>query len=233
MLAKMDALFRNIALNFFVCMSAMSHGIGLLSTRAHPFTQSKLGWGWGWWENSWGLVVNDEVPTTTEMVATIAAFGVLQEAAFYYSHRLMHWGPLYRRVHKVHHEFHSPIALAATYSHPLEFVFQNIAPLVLPHLAARSHIVTFYVACYTGVISTQLAHTGYRFPFPWTFGPDPQPNFHDFHHEASTGNYGLVGLLDRLHGTDLMWREAVKKRGGHGYCYAQSQQQGRPKHKRK
>jgi hypothetical protein len=29
----------------------------------------------------------------------------------------------------------------------------------------------------------------------------------DFHHENFTGNYGLLGWLDRLHGTDRAWRE--------------------------
>ena len=56
---------------------------------------------------------------------------------------------------------------------------------------------------------------------------DAQPNFHgesrvdttkvdsrsraDFHHENFVGNYGLLGVLDRLHGTDKAWRERQAK----------------------
>jgi methylsterol monooxygenase len=33
----------------------------------------------------------------------------------------MHHGALYRRIHKQHHEFKAPFALAALYAHPIEF----------------------------------------------------------------------------------------------------------------
>ena len=37
------------------------------------------------------------------MVATVAALDVLHDAWFYWTHRLLHWRPLYRHVHYIHH----------------------------------------------------------------------------------------------------------------------------------
>ena len=56
-------------------------------------------------------------------------------------------------------------------------------------------------------------HAGYRFPWEPPF--DHQPDFHDFHHKNFTGNYGLLGVMDYLHGTDAVWRKyETEKRSG-------------------
>ena len=34
-----------------------------------------------------------------------------------------------------------------------------------------------------------------------------RPNFHDYHHEKFKVNYGNVGILDMLHGTDKMYQD--------------------------
>jgi sterol desaturase/sphingolipid hydroxylase (fatty acid hydroxylase superfamily) len=56
----------------------------------------------------------------------------------------------------------------------------------------------------TGILGTQLHHCGYR-P-KWMPDFDDNPNFHDFHHETFIGNFGMIGLCDWLHKTDLKWR---------------------------
>ncbi|GFZ51202.1 C-4 methylsterol oxidase [Saitozyma sp. JCM 24511] len=54
------------------------------------------------------------------MAAQIAFFFVFEDMFHYWAHRGLHYGPLYRHIHKVHHEFSAPIGLAAEYAHPLE-----------------------------------------------------------------------------------------------------------------
>ena len=47
------------------------------------------------------------------MVATVAALDVLHDAWFYWTHRLLHWRPLYRHVHYIHHRRASADHVAA------------------------------------------------------------------------------------------------------------------------
>ncbi len=35
---------------------------------------------------------------------TVALLDYLHDAWFYWTHRLLHWGPLYRHVHYIHHK---------------------------------------------------------------------------------------------------------------------------------
>ena len=196
-------LFANIAFNFGIVMLAIAHlFVGTMTARGR------------------GVIVSPELPPFWKTPLTIVLFGVLHEPVFYYSHRLLHWGPLFRHVHKVHHAFHAPIALAAVYAHPLEFALQNIMPLVAPYVFARTHLFTLFCGCVVNVLGTLVQHCGYR--FPWYLGGNPSgaknPNFHDFHHESTTDCFGISGLCDRWHGTDRKWQAAVaKRRGGHAY----------------
>lgn len=54
---------------------------------------------------------------------------------------------------------------------------------------------------------TQVHHSGYR--FPWHV--DHQPDFHDFHHckDGFHSNFGLLGVLDWLHSTDVKYRKLL------------------------
>jgi methylsterol monooxygenase len=49
-------------------------------------------------------------------------------------------------------------------------------------------------------LSTLNAHSGYHFPL------FPSPEAHDFHHLKFTQCYGVLGILDYLHGTDTLFR---------------------------
>ena len=77
-----------------------------------------------------------------------------------------------------------------------------------------SLIIQFYAICtylaliskkfrYTmALMSTLNAHSGYHFPF------FPSPEAHDYHHLKFNQCYGILGILDYLHGTDTLFRSS-------------------------
>lgn len=40
-------------------------------------------------------------------------------------------------------------------------------------------------------------------------GRMPMAAFHDWHHAQFDENFGVIGVLDRLHGTSKRWREQI------------------------
>lgn len=137
------------------------------------------------------------LPGVLDVLRDLAVCIGVEEVLFYYSHRALHSRALYARIHKVHHRFVAPIALAAFYAHPLEAAISNVLPLLVGPMLVRAHVTTVWLWTLMGIFGTQFHHCGYQFTPQW----DLQPRFHDRHHETNDCNFGLVGALDWLHGT--------------------------------
>mmetsp|Transcript_9128 Transcript_9128/g.10428 ORF Transcript_9128/g.10428 Transcript_9128/m.10428 type:complete len:283 (-) Transcript_9128:776-1624(-) len=156
-----------------------------------------------------GVYVSKELPSLTEVVfhTLIAPFAT--EVTFFVSHYWLHTKPLYKRVHKVHHDFKSPHALACIYAHWFEALVGNTFGVMGPAFFLNLHVLEWYVGLVLGWVGTCIGHSGYDLPWHKKrsngFG-----DFHDFHHENFVGNYGSIGLLDWLCGTDQKWRERCK-----------------------
>jgi len=147
-----------------------------------------------------GFDTGRQLPTFQWVLFELTVFILIDELGFYYSHRLLHSRLLYRRVHKWHHEWTSPIAIAAIYAHPLEYMLSNIGPLLLGVLVMGSHMATTWLWFCLAIFNTINSHSGYHLPF------FPSPEAHDFHHQTFTQCFGMLGVLDRLHGTDAKFR---------------------------
>jgi len=132
-------------------------------------------------------------PPITGFVRDVILCVLIREILFYYSHRLLHHPYFYAPIHKVHHRFTAPMALAAQYAHPVEHFFANILPIVLPPKLLNVHIVTWWFFLAIELIETTTVHSGFDF-FGWAI-------MHDLHHQSFRVNFGTVGLLDWLHGT--------------------------------
>jgi sterol desaturase/sphingolipid hydroxylase (fatty acid hydroxylase superfamily) len=72
----------------------------------------------------------------------LAACVVIVDLWFYWTHRALHWPPLYRTVHKIHHRFTAPCAVVAVYAHPLEFALGNLAAVALGPVLTNAHPYT-------------------------------------------------------------------------------------------
>jgi methylsterol monooxygenase len=149
-----------------------------------------------------GCSFERELPTFNRVIVELLICVVVEELLFYYSHRLLHHPRIYKHVHKIHHEWTAPIGIVSVYAHPLEHVISNMVPLLVGPLLCGSHIATTWLWYTLALFSTTIHHCGYHFPLL------PSPEFHDFHHLKFTQNYGVLGVLDRFHGTDNQFRSS-------------------------
>ena len=118
---------------------------------------------------------------------------ISEDFCFHMSHRILHFKPIYRYVHKWHHEFKHPISISGDYVHPLEFVCSGMLPSFsgLLLLGNKIHLWTIMVWGVFRFIEAHDGHCGYE--FPWSifrlmpFNCDA--TYHNFHHTNNVGNY--------------------------------------------
>jgi sterol desaturase/sphingolipid hydroxylase (fatty acid hydroxylase superfamily) len=187
---EFQKLFKNLAFKSFVVLPAIIPFFGL-TVRMEP-----------------------ELPGPWEMFSHIVGAVLFNEILFFYGHWLFHANKfLYKNVHKIHHEFKVPLAMAAIHCHWAEFLISDIGPLAAGLMALNSHGFTGIVWCAFAVMATQTHHCGIRWPWIdfFSFGAEAQPNYHDWHHEKFNVNYGAMGWLDDLHATSWDWKSEVTR----------------------
>ncbi|KHJ91617.1 hypothetical protein OESDEN_08514 [Oesophagostomum dentatum] len=67
-------------------------------------------------------------------------------------------------------------------------------PIIGPTLCG-AHVTTIWVWTCIAITSTTSSHSGYHFPFQLS------PEFHDYHHMTFNECFGVIGVLDHIHGT--------------------------------
>ncbi|KAI8893172.1 hypothetical protein BC833DRAFT_532107 [Globomyces pollinis-pini] len=134
-------------------------------------------------------------PEVSEIILSLIFFVVVQDFLYYFMHRALHWGPLYKHIHKKHHEFTHSNVLVSEYSTTaealcvaFEFFF---GPAVLSYFRGM-HVIQLLLWFAVRIIQSIDCHSGYDFPWslhhyiPVWAGAE----FHDYHHSAFVGNYG-------------------------------------------
>lgn len=142
-----------------------------------------------------GMDYNVPFPPLFKMAYQIAVFFVMEDTWHYWFHRALHYGPLYKNIHKLHHTYSAPFGLAAEYASPIEVMLLAIgtvgSPILWVSLTGDLHLFTMYMWIVLRLFQAIDAHSGYDFPWslrhflPFWAGAE----HHDVHHEKFIGNY--------------------------------------------
>ena len=164
-------------------------GLGMDALEAAGYSQvyrEVSGWGWLYLPVGLGL-----------------AF-LLHDTYFYWTHRLLHWGWLYRVAHCWHHRFHTPTPFTAFAFHPIEAVFQiGILPLVMVLLPLPQFLLVFFAAFL--LLMSVYGHLGFelRANKAAALRVFNTAIHHHQHHQYFRYNYGIYfNFWDRVMGTN-------------------------------
>ena len=140
-----------------------------------------------------------------------------EDFTFYFTHRFLHWGPIYKRIHKIHHSYKTTVGITAEYCHPVEFVFGNMLPSAIGPalLGPKAHIVTVFAWYVIRFGETLDGHCGYEFSWsPFRLIPlSGSAEYHDFHHSANVGNYSsFFCIWDTIFGTNKDYYTYLEER---------------------
>jgi sterol desaturase/sphingolipid hydroxylase (fatty acid hydroxylase superfamily) len=126
---------------------------------------------------------------------------LLYDFGYYWLHRALHWRPLMRTVHRVHHRTTHPTAVDSLYTHPLETV-AGMAVLVASMLAVGPlGAGAFIAAAIVHSLVNVLVHANLSIPARLAWLTNHWSARHDAHHSAS-GNFATITpLWDWVFGT--------------------------------
>ncbi len=185
-------LWREIRFSLLTVIIFSLNGLGILTLIEADLTRvygDIADYGWLYW------------------VASLVALVVLHDTYFYWTHRLMHWRPLFKWMHHLHHRSHNPSPWAAYAFAPPEAavhaVFLTMLVLVMP-----LHPTVIFIFLLHMILRNVVGHSGFELfprgtPSHRVLGLSTTTTHHDLHHSSVNGNYGLYFTWwDRLMGTE-------------------------------
>ena len=110
---------------------------------------------------------------------------------------------LYKHIHSIHHQYHSPNGWVAQYVHPFELLTLGFFSTTSPWVIGCHPLTTFIFQHFMVAISID-AHVGYDLPFmPHRWFPFYGGSVkHDMHHQRPLTNYApFYNYLDQIFGT--------------------------------
>jgi len=127
--------------------------------------------------------------------ASIVVMIIMHDTYFYWTHRFMHWKPILRSVHRIHHLSHNPTPFSAFAFHPVEALIEvGIVPLIAFTVPVHTSAITMFL--FYQLFLNVMGHLGYEI-FPKGFASHKifkwhtTPTYHNMHHKFVKCNYGL------------------------------------------
>eukprot|EP00698_Gefionella_okellyi_P022835 TRINITY_DN7635_c0_g1_i1.p1 TRINITY_DN7635_c0_g1~~TRINITY_DN7635_c0_g1_i1.p1 ORF type:complete len:271 (+),score=28.59 TRINITY_DN7635_c0_g1_i1:131-943(+) len=158
----------------------------------------------------------DVVPSFHIIALQLLGCMLIEDCLFYWTHRMLHHRLLYKHIHKLHHEYKTPIGPSAEYAHPVETIITVLLPSVIAPVLVQPHLIVFWIWSTLRLVESTYAHSGFHvwwFPFnilPFQGGAER----HDFHHSKNVGSYGsFFNFWDWVTGTDKPFKQWLEERG--------------------
>ena len=143
------------------------------------------------------------------LAVLVLAAPVIHDVHFFLIHRAIHWGPLYRWIHSVHHNSINPSPWSSLSMHPVEtFIYHGVA---LWHLVIPSNPVVALFQLHIAGFGALNGHIGFdKLEVSDDRALDSHAYIHYLHHKYFEVNYGGDGLvpLDKWFGT---WHDGSKE----------------------
>lgn len=130
----------------------------------------------------------------------------LQDAYFYFVHRMFHHPLLFKWLHQGHHRSGEPTPWTSFAFDPLEALFQALFFVGIVFFVPL-HFITLLAALMTMTVWAIITHLGFElfpssFPYSWLGKWFIGPKHHLLHHRKYAVHYGLYFTLwDKLLGT--------------------------------
>ncbi len=142
----------------------------------------------------------------------IIALPIVGSTHFYWVHRLLHWPPLYRKVHILHHRSINIGPWSGISMHPVESVLYMSDLLI--HFFIPTHPVIFLLHLYVKAIGPAFTHAGFEKVVAGDTKLVSAGDFHhQLHHRFFECNYGTADTpWDRLFGSFHDGTEAANER---------------------
>ena len=140
-------------------------------------------------------MANGYIPTITFesnpiwFVVLMLLIPLFREVHFYLIHRLIHWPPLYRTVHSLHHKNANPGPWSGLAMHPVEHLLYFSGVLI--HWIVPSHPIHVIFHLQHLAFAPAQGHSGFeRVVVTDKFGIKTGDYFHYLHHKYFECNYG-------------------------------------------
>ncbi|RMN40287.1 Sterol desaturase/sphingolipid hydroxylase, fatty acid hydroxylase superfamily [Pseudomonas syringae] len=135
-------------------------------------------------------------------VLLMCAIPMFHSVHFYFIHRAIHWGPLYRMVHYIHHENVDVGPTSGLVMHPVEHLLYWSSVLI--HFVVPSHPIHILFQLQYSSLQPAQGHAGFeRVVLPSGNHLETHDYYHYLHHKYLECNYGGDGpfALDKWFGT--------------------------------